>query len=128
MIEVPLRWGDFDALGHVNHVAVLALLESGRDAWLSSVGIGREDYVVGRCAITFEREIPIHLDAVTATCEAAELRNSSLTTNERLVDADGTTLVRAIFDLVLWDPARRRSRPISDQERAAFTRDMEALA
>lgn len=128
MIEVPLRWGDFDALGHVNHVAVLALLESGRDRWLRSVGIAPEGYVVGRCAITFEREIPAHLDAVTASCTAVELRRSSLTTSERLTDADGATLVSGSFDLVLWDSEQRRSRPISDLERAAFTRDMEALA
>lgn len=128
MIEVPLRWGDFDALGHVNHVAVLALLESGRDRWLRSVGIAPEGYVVGRCAITFEREIPAHLDAVAASCAAVELRRSSLTTRERLTDAAGTTLVSGSFDLVLWDTAQRRARPISDEERAAFTRDMEAIA
>lgn len=128
MIEVPLRWGDFDALGHVNHVAVLALLESGRDGWLRTLGIAPEGYVVGRCAIDFEREIPVYLDAVTATCAAVELRRSSLTTRERLVDEAGATLVTGTFDLVLWDPAQRRSRLISDEERAAFTRDMEAIA
>jgi acyl-CoA thioester hydrolase len=128
MIEVPLRWGDFDALGHVNHVAVLALLESGRDRWLRSVGIAPADYVVGRCAISFEREIPADLDAVAASCTAVELRRSSLTTSERLLDAAGATLVSGSFELVLWDPAQRRSRPISDRERAAFIRDRETIA
>lgn len=106
---------------------MLGLLESGRDAWLRTIGIAREGYVVGRCTISFDREIPVHLDAVTATCTAIELRRSSLTTRERLVGEDGATLVTGTFDLVLWDPSQRRSRPISDEERAAFTRDMEAI-
>lgn len=126
MTEVPLRWGDFDALGHVNHVAVLGLLETGRDAWLRTLGIAREGYVVGRCTVSFEREIAAHVDAVAVTCVATDLRRSSLTTSERLYGDDGTLLVEGSFDLVLWDPERRRSRPISDDERAAFTRDREA--
>lgn len=128
MIAVPLRWGDFDALGHVNHVAVLALLEAGRDAWLQQLGIARESYVVGRCRISFEREIPARLEAVTAACAAVELRRSSLTTRERLLGDDGELLVEGSFELVLWDAGQRRSRPISDDERTAFTRDMEPIA
>lgn len=36
-IELPVRWGDMDALGHVNNVEYLRYLESGRIAYLETV-------------------------------------------------------------------------------------------
>jgi acyl-CoA thioesterase FadM len=126
--EVPVRWVDLDALGHVGHTAVLALLEEGRDAWLGSLGIMREGYVIGRCTITFHHEIGREVAAVRVSCSAAEVRRSSLTTAERLCDEEGRLLVDAAFDLVLWDPERRRSRPITEDERRALIRDAEVIA
>ena len=51
--RVQMRWRDLDALGHVNHPVVLTYLEEGRDAFLKEHGIGREEYVVGRCSVIF---------------------------------------------------------------------------
>ena len=48
-----MRWRDLDALGHVNHAVVLTYLEEGRDAFLADHGIGRDEYVVGRCSVDF---------------------------------------------------------------------------
>ncbi len=36
-IELPVRWGDMDALGHVNNVEYLRYLESGRIAYMETV-------------------------------------------------------------------------------------------
>lgn len=36
-IELPVRWGDQDALGHVNNVQIVRYLESGRVAYLETV-------------------------------------------------------------------------------------------
>lgn len=33
-VEIPLRWGDMDAYGHVNNVAILQILEEARVALL----------------------------------------------------------------------------------------------
>jgi acyl-CoA thioester hydrolase len=125
---VPLRWRDLDALGHVNHAVVLTLLEEGRDAWLRSLGISRDEYVVGRCTLSFEHEIGAGLRAVDVTCVAADVRGSSLTTREVMTGEAGRVLVRGEFDLVLWDPRERRPRAITDSERAALARDAEAMA
>jgi acyl-CoA thioester hydrolase len=118
--EVQMRWGDLDALGHVGHVAALSYLEEGRDAFLRDHGIGREEYVVGRCSIDYRNEIEPALEAVTVECGVRELGRSSVTTGERIVDADGRVLVEAEFALVLWDPDQRQPRQISDQERASL--------
>jgi acyl-CoA thioester hydrolase len=125
--RVAVRWQDLDALGHVSHVVFLTYLEEGRDAWLGSHGIGRDEYVVGRCAVTYHAEIPPGAPAVHATCAAAEIGRSSLTTREELRDEDGNLLAEAEFGLVLWDPRERRSRPIHDRERASLATTLEVI-
>ena len=55
--QVQMRWRDLDGLGHVNHMVVLTYLEEGRDAFLAGHGINRDEYVVGRCSVGFNREI-----------------------------------------------------------------------
>ena len=118
--EVQVRWRDLDGLGHVNHTVVLTYLEEGRDAWLEGHGICRDEYVVGRCAVNFRREIDGDFKTVTVECGVRELGRSSLTTSERILDDTGRVVVDAEFGLVLWDPEQRGSRPISDDERASL--------
>jgi acyl-CoA thioester hydrolase len=118
--EVQMRWQDLDGLGHVNHTVALTYLEEGRDAWLADHGIGREQYVVGRCTVEFRREIDPNWGSVTVRCDLRDLGRSSLVTSERILDAAGDVVVEAEFGLVLWDPRQRGSRPISDEERAAL--------
>ena len=36
--DVPVRWSDMDAFGHINHARVITLMEEARVAWLLSVG------------------------------------------------------------------------------------------
>jgi acyl-CoA thioester hydrolase len=118
--RVQVRWRDLDALGHVNHTVVLTYLEEGRDVWLERHGIRRDEYVVGRCSVNFRREIDGDFKTVTVQCAVRTLGRSSLTTSERIVDDAGQVVVDAEFGLVLWDPAQRGSRPITDEERASL--------
>jgi len=118
--EVQMRWRDLDGLGHVNHTVVLTYLEEGRDAFLHAHGISPDQYVVGRCAVTFHRELDPAIKAVRVQCAVSELGSSSLSTTERIVDKDGDVAVEAEFGLVLWDPDRHDTRPISEAERAAL--------
>jgi hypothetical protein len=50
-----------------------------------------------------------------------DVGRSSLTTEERILGEDGRVLVEAKFGLVLWDPVKRASRPVTDEERASLT-------
>lgn len=125
--KVQMRWRDLDGLGHVNHVVVLTYLEEGRDAFLAARGIERDEYVVGRCSVEFNGEIDPGFEAVTVQCEVSGLGAKSVTTSERILDHMGTPVVEARFDLVLWDPAGRVTRPISDQERAALAGSGDAV-
>lgn len=125
--RVQVRWKDLDGLGHVNNAVVLTYLEEGRDAFLEACGINRDQYVVGRCSITFLAEIdPSHGDVVV-TCVVEEVGRSSLRTRESILATDGGVIVEAEFGLVLWDSETRGSRPITDRERAELTRRSEEV-
>ena len=124
--RVQMRWRDLDGLGHVNHTVVLTYLEEGRDAFLASCGVRREEYVVGRCSVSFNEEIDPAFGSVTVECAVRDLGRSSLTTSERILDDSGRVVVEAEFGLVLWDPEQRESRLITDTERAALKANEEA--
>lgn len=118
--SVQMRWRDLDGLGHVNHTVVLTYLEEGRDAFLKERGIARDEYVVGRCSISFNGEIDPAFESVTVQCAVEELGTKSLRTRERILDRSGAAVVEAEFGLVLWDPAARASREITEEERASL--------
>ncbi len=118
--RVQMRWRDLDGLGHVNHTVVLTYLEEGRDAFLARHGIGRDEYVVGRCSVDFNGEIDPADEAVTVHCEVRDVGRKSLTTSERILDRGGEAVVEASFALVLWDPAQRTTRTLTDAERASL--------
>jgi acyl-CoA thioesterase FadM len=117
---VQMRWCDIDGLGHVSHTAALTYLEEGRDAMLESHGIDRSEYVIGSCSVVYRSEIRLAEREVTASCAVAEVRRSSLSTRERLLDSSGNVFVEADFGIVLWDSEKRGSRPLTDDERASL--------
>jgi acyl-CoA thioester hydrolase len=124
--RVQMRWRDLDGLGHVNHTVVLTYLEEGRDAFLAACGVRRDEYVVGRCSVSFNEEIDPAFGSVTVECAVRDLGRSSLTTSERILDDGGRVVVEAEFGLVMWDPEQRESRLITDEERAALKANEEA--
>jgi len=45
--EIDIRWGDMDALGHVNNTVYFRYCESVRVNWLASIGHGIEEGPIG---------------------------------------------------------------------------------
>lgn len=123
--RVPVRWVDLDGLGHVNHAVFLTYLEAGRDAWLDSHSIPREEYVVGSVSIVYRREIGTDVVEVETSCVGARVGRSSLGTRERVLDLDGEVYAEAEVGLIMWDEATRRSRPLTESERGSIERELE---
>lgn len=122
--RVPVRWVDVDGLGHVNHALFLTYLEAGRDAWLESHGIPREEYVVGSISVVYRREIGADVAEVETSCVGARVGRSSLGTRERVLDLKGGVYAEADVGLVLWSPETRGSRPLTGAERASVEREL----
>ena len=123
--EIEIRWRDVDGYGHVNNAVFLTYLEEGRDEWLERA-LGAEgdawDYVIARVEVDFRRELTLVDDRIVSRCGLHSLGTSSLRTREELVTLGGQVAAEAQAVLVARDRETRRSRPLSDLERAAFER------
>jgi acyl-CoA thioester hydrolase len=123
--RIEIRWRDLDAFNHVNHVVFLTYLEEARDEWLGRALGDPGDvwgYVVARVAIDYRRELSIENDEVVATCRLERIGNSSVRTREEIRTLEGEVAAEAEAVLVARDSETGRSRPLSDDERAAFER------
>jgi acyl-CoA thioester hydrolase len=123
--RIEIRWRDLDAFNHVNHVVFLTYLEEARDEWLGrALGDPGDvwDYVIARVAVDYRRELGLDDDEVVATCRLARIGNSSVLTKEEVRTLAGEVAAEAEAVLVARDPGTGRSRPLTDEERAAFER------
>ena len=123
--DVPLRWSDMDAYGHVNNAVYLTYLEEARDEWLERA-LGEEgaawDYVLARVEIDFRRELTQADDRLVVRCRLDSLGTASLRTREELLTLEGEVAAEAQAVLVARDRETRRSRPLTEGERAALER------
>jgi acyl-CoA thioester hydrolase len=122
---IEIRWRDQDAYGHVNNAVYLTYLEEVRDEWLArtlATGGAVWDYVLARVAIDFRRELTLADELVTASCRLTRIGRSSVVTREEVHVRDGQLAAEAEAVLVARDRQSGRSRPLTDEERAAFER------
>lgn len=127
--RIEVRWRDTDAYGHVNNAVYLNYLEEARDAWVQEV-LGKVtdtwDFVLARVAIDFKHELTQRDGAVLVRCALDSFGRSSVRTREEVVKLDGTISAVAESVVVARDPDSGRSRPLTDEERAALERELDA--
>ncbi|HEY3105288.1 MAG TPA: thioesterase family protein [Gaiellaceae bacterium] len=128
--EIEIRWRDLDAYGHVNNAVYLTYLEEVRDEWLERTLDSEEvlwDYVIARVAVDFRRELTQADDTVVARCTLQRVGNSSVTTREELLVGQEVAAEAEVV-LVARDRTTGRSRPLSEPERSALNRQLDAPA
>ncbi len=58
---IPIRWGDMDALGHLNNASYFRFFETTRIDWLQSIGgmsyAGGEGFVIVNAFCSFLRQL-----------------------------------------------------------------------
>jgi acyl-CoA thioester hydrolase len=119
--QVPVRWRDTDALGHVNHAVFLTYLEEGRDAFFTAAFGGEPDYVVARIEVDLRAEVRYPERQVTVRLEVERLGTTSLTTRETVLTRAGEVAAEARVVTVRWDPRARQPVPFTDDERASIS-------
>jgi acyl-CoA thioester hydrolase len=87
-IELPVQWGDMDALGHVNNVVYLRWFESARIEYFYRSGLwGRREQGIGpilaRSTIDYRVQLT-YPDSIRASCTVSKLGNTSFTMTTRL--------------------------------------------
>jgi acyl-CoA thioester hydrolase len=127
---VQLRWSDPDSYGHVNHARALSLLEDARLAMAAQApgtADGRTpDVILARLEVDYLRQL--HYRAREVVCVItwlARMGTKSFTMRHELVQ-DGEVAIRADAVCVLFDYATNASRAMTEEERAHWSRYLEA--
>jgi YbgC/YbaW family acyl-CoA thioester hydrolase len=114
--EVQLRFGDTDAMGHVNNAKVVTYLELGRVRFFADVmGVERvDDYRFILAEISCRYRIPILLhDRVVVRMHITDVHRSSFRFRCELFDPrDGRVFVEAESVQVMYDYATGRPVPV----------------
>jgi acyl-CoA thioester hydrolase len=124
-VQLPIRWRDLDAYGHVNNAVYLTYLEECRDGCVAAV-LGRIadtwDFVLAHVGIDYRHELRLEDRAVVVRCWIESFGRSSVRTREEIRTLDGTLAAEASSVVVPRDPSGPGSRPLTDEERVALAR------
>lgn len=121
--EVPLRWSDMDAFGHVNHAATVTLVEEARAALVFTEAARRgllglsDGLVVARVVVNYHAPLLYSAGSVQVTMSVRELRASSFVLDYSLFAHESTSVATAETLMVPYDLAAGRPRRVSDAER-----------
>jgi acyl-CoA thioester hydrolase len=113
-----MRWGDMDALGHMNNTVYFRYLEQARISWFESLGVDYgqgEGPILGNISCRFR--IPIVYPAELAiSLHVSNARNSSFVLTSEITDRSDAARVYATGEAVMvWiDLAASKSRPLPD--------------
>jgi acyl-CoA thioester hydrolase len=127
---IQLRWSDPDAYGHVNHARALSLLEDARLAMATDApGVvpGRQpDIILARLEVDYLRQL--HYRVAEQLCVRSWLTRvgtKSFTMRQELLQDDHAA-IRLDAVLVVFEIAADSSRPLTDEERAYWSRYLAA--
>ncbi|HEY0877040.1 MAG TPA: acyl-CoA thioesterase [Zeimonas sp.] len=126
-IEVPIRWGDMDAMGHVNNTVYFRYMEQVRISWFDSLGFTPEPRGEGplivNASCTFIRELRYPGNVICRQYVGAIGRSSVETHIEMTRSDDPQTVYASGAAKVVWvDHTKKKSAPLPEAARAAMTR------
>lgn len=128
---IQVRWGDMDALGHVNNARFFTYSESARLAYRDALFPETPDgqgLILARTSCDFIEQLhyPGDLDAA---CRVAKLGNTSLVFEVALFARDSDVLVALTEAITVWfDYSRQTSAPVPDALRTAIIDHEPALS
>ena len=123
---IPMRWGDMDAMGHINNTIYFRFLEQARIEWYAEMGRNRDqagmETVVVNAHCTFFRPLQYPGTIEVRTFAGSPGRSSFEITQEiRRID-DSETIYAAGGAKVVWvDPQTGKSVPLPAEIRALIT-------
>ncbi|GAA1580426.1 thioesterase family protein [Kribbella karoonensis] len=124
----PLRWGDMDALGHVNNGRYVDYLQDARVDFLfrTAKELGADTLetglLVARHEVQYRAPLRFRAEPVRIELWISEIRAASFTVDYEILDAEPErrTYVEARTRLVPFDFTANRLRRITPEERTAL--------
>ncbi|MCO5100417.1 MAG: acyl-CoA thioesterase [Burkholderiaceae bacterium] len=126
-IGIPIRWGDMDAMGHVNNTVYFRYMEQVRISWFDSLGFrpeaSGEGPLIVNASCTFARELRYPGEVVCRQYVGAIGRSSVETYVDMLRgDEPGVVYASGAAKVVWVDYAKKKSAPLPEAARAAMMR------
>lgn len=127
-VDVPVRYQDVDALGHVNNAIYATYLEEARVQYLPDVlgDTGAIEAVLANLEIDYRRPVTLEDEFVTVEIEAVDVGTKSVTF-EYEVYASGDLAAEASTVQVAYDGAAAESVELPEAWRERL-REFEGLA
>jgi acyl-CoA thioester hydrolase len=117
-IEIQVRFGDTDALGHVNNASFASYTEVARLDFLTVLGKSVRSLILASLYIDFRRQIKFG-QRVHVETRIERLGTSSVTLAQTIyADDEPATDVRSV--VVYFDYANGKSRALTDEMRDAL--------
>lgn len=126
--ETPVRFGDTDAMGHVNNATFHTYLEDARVGFFAEVvgnGVGLPGMILARTEIDFVRPILFGTGPVRTSAWVEHVGTKSFRMGYTM-EQDGEVVARATSVQVAYDYATAASRALTDEERAALSAHVRA--
>ena len=122
-MTVPIRWGDMDAMGHVNNTLYFRYMEIARLQWMFESGVPAnpqgEGPVIVNAFCNFIRQLEFPGEVLVRTYAGAVGRTSFDTYHEMARIDDPDTVYANGGATVVWvDFPNQRSAPMPDRLRA----------
>ena len=118
---MPIRWGDMDAMGHVNNAVYFRYIESARIAWFDSLGFVADPRgtgpVVVNASCTFLRPLVYPGDIELRTFAGKPGRSSFETRVEIRIRGEDILYAEGRAKVVWVDHAAGKSIPLPDAMR-----------
>ena len=121
-VEVPLRWGDLDAQGHVNNARYIDYLQDARADFLYELGLEnllREGFAVTLNQIEYRSPVFFSQEPLQVEVTVVGLDADSVTLAYELYQADRSVAV-ARTQVGGYDVATHTRRPLPDEAREVF--------
>ena len=127
--RIPVRWGDMDALGHVNNTVYFRFAEQTRIEWLETFGISDivnadSGPVIINTSCTFLKPIAYPAIVDVAMLIGKPGRSSLPSYFEiRRAEYDTTLYAEGAAKIVWWNPRTGNSQPLPDFIRQIYQHD-----
>lgn len=126
-------FGDLDAMGHMNNLAMLRLLETGRVGYMVDTGLAGYDelsYVLVRLEVDFRNQ-GRYGDRVTCGTRITGFGRTSFRMEQSVWRNDGAVLLNGVSVLVTLGPKEATPIPVPERWRRAIQqwerRELEAV-
>ncbi len=129
---VPTRWGEMDALGHINHAMYFRYIEEGRTTWIARLfkdrdGLWEKEGLILadiQCSYIKQLKHPVTVEVGT---RVSKIGRSSMTIEAAVFEVGEASPAAISRGIVVWfDYQQQQTAPVPDWLRDAI-RDMETL-